>query len=153
MQRGTVVEINIGPEFEEPMSPVDEVRAVAGRGLEGDRYFQDEGTPSEERIPANEITLIESEAIEAAQRDRGADFSARDTRRNVVTQGVSLNDVLGRTFRVGEAELEGLEKNPPCAHLDRISNKKILKPLIDGGGIRARIVKSGTIRRGDEVSA
>jgi len=151
MTGGAVIEIYIGPEFEQPMRSVQEVRAVAGGGLEGDRYFRDSDAPDEERDPTEEVTLIASEAIETAQRDHQLEFGAGDTRRNIVTRGVSLDELLGRRFTIGQVELEGLEPNPPCSHLERVSGKKLLKPLIKGGGIRARILKSGYIRVGDEV--
>ena len=151
MSTGSVAEIFIGPEFERPMKAVDAVGAIAGRGLEGDRYFHEEGTPVEQLTPSHEITLIEREGNDAARREHGVEFGAEDTRRNIVTGGVSLNDLLGKRFFVGEVELEGLEKNPPCSHLERVSNKKLLKPLINGGGIRARIVTSGSIKRGDRI--
>ena len=151
MVEGAVVEIYIGPEFEQPMRSVQEVRAVAGGGLEGDRYFRDANVPDEERDPTEEVTLIASEAIEAAKRDHQLEFGAGDTRRNIVTRGVTLDEFLGRRFTIGQVELEGLEPNPPCSHLERISGKKLLKPLIKGGGIRARILKSGSIHVGDEI--
>jgi MOSC domain-containing protein YiiM len=150
MSEGSVVEIYIGPEFEQPMRAVKSVNAVAGRGLEGDRYFHD-GAPEGEHIPSEEVTLIEIEAIEAARRDHEADFGPEDTRRNLVTRGVTLKDLLGHRFSVGPVELEGLEPNPPCSHLERVSKKRILKPLINGGGIRARILTGGPIRTGDRI--
>ena len=76
---------------------------------------------------------------------------ASPPRRNIVARGVALDEPLGRHFVVGEVEVEGLEPNPPCSHLERITGKKLLKPLIRGGGIRARIVRSGSIRVGDRV--
>ena len=151
MTDGSVVEIYIGPEFEQPMHAVQRVEAIAGGGLTGDRYFRGEDAPAEERDPTEEVTLIESEAIEAARREHDIDFGAADTRRNIVTSGVTLDELLGRRFYVGEVELEGLEPNPPCSHLERITGKKLLKPLINGGGIRARILRSGSIHVGDPV--
>jgi MOSC domain-containing protein YiiM len=150
MTQGTVVAIYIGPEFERPMRSVTEVNAVAGRGLEGDRYFQP-STPPEQLDPSLEITLIESEGVETAAAESGIDIVPEDTRRNVVTRGVRLEDLVGKTFAVGEARVEGLEVNPPCSHLEQIAGKKLLKPLIRHGGIRGRIVRSGAIRTGDAI--
>src|SRR5215213_7730243 len=113
MADGSVVEIFIGPEFERPMKSMDSVEAVAGGGLSGDRYFRDADVPDSERDPTEEVTLIESEAIEAARRDHGLDFGAGDTRRNIVTRGVTLEGLLGERFFIGDVELEGLEPNPP----------------------------------------
>jgi MOSC domain-containing protein YiiM len=140
----------IGPDPEGPMESRNDVVAVAGLGLRGDRYFQHDAAP-ENRESSLEVTLIAAEDVTEAAERSGIDIRPEDTRRNVVTSGVRLDDLLGSTFWVGEVELEGLERNPPCSHLERVSGKKLLKPLIDGGGIRARILKSGTIRTGDAI--
>lgn len=150
MASGEIVHLCIGPEPQGPMRSVEEVRAVAGRGLEGDRYFQ--AGPPAERDPSEEVTLIASEGIEAAARSSGIDIRPEDTRRNLVTKGIALEDLVGRTFAVGAAQLEGIELNPPCKHLERVSGKAIMKPLVRRGGIRARILTSGTIRVGDEIA-
>jgi MOSC domain-containing protein YiiM len=148
---GKVEAVYIGPEPQQPMHAVDEVNALAGQGLEGDRYFRDGATPAEDRDPTQEVTLIEIEGIEAAGSESGLDIDPEDMRRNIVTRGVRLEGLVGKRFSVGEVQLEGLEDNPPCAHLERVSNKKVLKPMIERGGIRARILKSGSIRRGDPI--
>lgn len=144
-----MVEIYIGPEPEGPVRRVDEVTAVAGHGLEGDRYFQ----PAEDGVPDKEITLIESEAIAAAAGESGVDITPADGRRNVVTAGVRLDDLVGKTFALGEVEVEAIEPNPPCSHLQKLAGKPLLRPLARRGGVRGRIVKGGVIREGDPVSA
>ena len=144
---GIVEALYIGPEDAGPMSEVDEVTADAGKGLVGDRYY-DNGVADEE------ITLIESESIAAAQAIAEVDFANEDTRRNVVTSGVRLESLVGRKFKVGGVTIEGLEKNPSCKHLERVTGKKIMKPLLHvegGAGIRGRIVSGGVIRTGDPV--
>jgi MOSC domain-containing protein YiiM len=149
MSEGRVVEIYIGPEPEEPMEAVREVVAVAGRGLEGDRYFQ----PADDGEPDREITLIESEAIGAAAAESGVDIRSEDARRNIVTEGVRLDELVGKTFAVGEVEVEAIEPNPPCSHLQKLAGKPLLKPLARRGGVRGRIVRGGVLRTGDPVSA
>ena len=148
MQRGLVAQIFIGPDAGAPMKRVEEVGAITGKGLEGDRYFDagDEG-----HDPSLEVTLFSAEGIEAGRATDGLDIDPEDMRRNLMTEGVSLSSLIGRRFSVGEVQLEGLEENPPCAHLQRLAGKPLLKPMIDNGGIRARIIVSGTIRVGDEI--
>ena len=150
MELGTVDSIYIGPEPEGPMNLVDSVRAVAGRGLEGDRYFHSGDGPGD---PTEEITLIEIEPLEQAPTEHDLDVEPADMRRNIVTRGVTLRDLLGKRFWVGGVQLEGLEDNPPCKHLQKLAAKPLLKPLIDNGGIRARILDGGTIRAGDTIRA
>ena len=149
MESGKVVEIFIGPEFTNPVTSVDSVRAVAGRGLEGDRYYRPDEAPGSH--PDEEITLIESEAIAAAQAETDVVFGPEDTRRNIVTSGIRLDDLIGRTLTVGEVEIEAMELNPACAYLVKITKKRFLKQLIHRGGIRGRIASSGVIRRGDVI--
>ncbi|MDQ3752983.1 MAG: MOSC domain-containing protein [Actinomycetota bacterium] len=149
MESGSVVEIFIGPEFTRPVMSVESVKAVAGRGLEGDRYYHRNEGPNSH--PDEEITLIESEAIAAAQAETDVVFGPEDTRRNIVTSGVRLDDLVGRTLTVGEVRVEAIELNPACAYLVKITKKPFLKQLIHRGGIRGRILSSGVIRRGDAI--
>jgi MOSC domain-containing protein YiiM len=149
MQAGEVVEIFIGPEFTRPMAPVDSVKAVAGRGLEGDRYYRPDEAPDSH--PDEEITLIESEAIAAAQVETDVVFGPEDTRRNIVTRGVRLDDLVGQSLSVGEVVVEAIELNPACAYLVKITGKPFLKQLVHRGGVRGRIVSTGVIRRGDII--
>jgi MOSC domain-containing protein YiiM len=137
-------------------APVEtpEVNAVAGRGLEGDRYFAGTGTfmkggPTE---PNQEVTLIESEAIEAARRDYRLPLELGDSRRNVVTSGVPLNHLVGREFTVGGARLRGLKLCEPCAYLESKTRTGIRDALKHRGGLRAQILETGTIRAGDPIT-
>src|SRR5947207_9548430 len=102
---GNVAGIFIGPVAAEPMQAVPAVRAVQGRGLEGDRYFERVGTYSDRPGTGREVTLIESEAVEAAGRDYGLRLGPGDPRRNVVTSGVSLTHLVDQQFMVGECRL------------------------------------------------
>lgn len=151
-QHPSVVALFIGPQEQGPVKEVDEVEAVAGAGLVGDRYFK--GVyPADRWEPKVEITLFSSEKLAEARESTGIDITPEDMRRNVYTQGVNLDSLIGRRFTVGEVTLEGIKANPPCRHLQEMAGKKLLvKPLMDGGGIRARIVVSGTIRAGDPIT-
>ena len=133
------------------MSSVQEVQAVQGRGLEGDRYFDRVGTYSDRPGTGREVTLIESEAVEAAASDYGLRLTPGNARRNVVTTGVSLNHLVGREFTVGEARLRGMRLCEPCEHLAELTGQPVVKALIHRGGLRAEIVSGGMIRVGDPI--
>lgn len=148
---GTVVSIHIAPEAEAPTTSVTEARAVPGRGLEGDRYFEESGTYSKRRGPHRELTLIESEALEALQRDYGVSLMGPEARRNVVTRGVPLNHLVGREFTVGEVRVRGLRLCEPCDHLASLTGKRLVAGLVHRGGLRVQILSSGTIRVGDPI--
>jgi Protein kinase domain len=130
--------INIGAS--DALGPVSSVCAVAGQGLEGDRYFFADGAPSGEAL-----TLIEAEAIE----DVG--LTGAQSRRQVVVRGSGLNDLVGKRFRVGEVECLGVELCEPCRHLQSLTRPGIIKDLIHRGGLRADILSGGTISVGDKV--
>jgi len=137
-----------------PVIARESVEAVPGRGLEGDRYFASQGTffRGKESLPDKEVTLIEQEALDALAREYRIELSAAESRRNIVTSGVALNHLVGREFTVGGARLRGIRLCEPCDHLERLSGKK-LGGLAHRGGLRAQIVKGGTIKVGDAISA
>ena len=151
MLQGNVVSINITAKGGEPMNSIDEVRAVAGKGLEGDRYFAQAGTFSKTAGSGREVTLIEAEAIEAIERDYGTKIEYKDARRNIVTRGVALNHLVGKEFRVGEVVIRGVRLNEPCNHLASLTNEKVKPGLVHRGGLRGEILNDGTIRVGDSV--
>ena len=151
MSQGLVVSIHIAANAGEPLLSVKEVRAVAGKGLEGDRYFKQVGTYSDKPGPDREITLIEIEAIEALKRDLKIELDQGDSRRNLVTRGVPLNHLVGRDFVVGDVVLHGIRLCEPCSHLEGLTKKGVLAGLVHRGGLRARILGDGMIRVGDEI--
>jgi len=151
MFEGTVISINITPKAEGPMQSVDEVHAVPGQGLEGDRYFFRQGTFYKPQ-PDRELTLIEAEAIEAMKRELNVDYGLSDSRRNIVTRGVPLNHLVGKEFWIGEVKARGLRLCEPCSHLQKLSHEKVLPGLVHRGGLRAEILTEGTIRVGETVS-
>jgi MOSC domain-containing protein YiiM len=135
------------------MEELAEVKAVAGRGLEGDRYFNKEGSFSETPGTGREVTLIESEAIDALARDYKLELKPGDARRNIVTRGIALNHLVGKEFRVGEVKLKGVRLNEPCNHLASLTDDKVKQGLVHRGGLRAEILDDGTIRVGDPIDA
>lgn len=146
MFEGKVISINITPTAEGPLQSLNEVRAIPGRGLEGDRYFDDA-----EKRPDRELTLVEAEAIEAFRSEFKIDFDLSGTRRNVVTRGVPLNHLVGKEFWIGDVKARGIRLCEPCATLQRLSNPKVLPGLIHRGGLRAQILTEGMIRVGEIV--
>ena len=131
----------------EPLETVDRVRAVAGEGLEGDRYR----SPDHPREEGRQLTLVEAEALELLRERTGIELEPWQTRRNVMTRGVDLNALVGRRFRVGETECEGIEPCHPCRHLERVTEQGVLKGLAGRGGLRANVLKGGQIAVGDAV--
>jgi MOSC domain-containing protein YiiM len=153
MSQGTVISINIARVASGPMEELAEVRAVAGRGLEGDRYYNKEGSFSETPGTGREVTLIESEAIDALARDYKLELKPGDARRNIVTRGIALNHLVGKEFRVGDVKLKGVRLNEPCNHLASLTDGKVKEGLVHRGGLRAEILDDGTIRVGDPIDA
>jgi MOSC domain-containing protein YiiM len=152
MWRGTVVSIHIAREAGGPMVGIDPARAVAGRGLEGDRYHDGTGFYSGHPGPIREVSLIEEETIEALRRDHNLALAPGVTRRNILTRGVPLNHLVGREFRVGGATLRGVELCEPCQHIVDVTGMRSLLPtLIHRGGLHAQVLGEGLIRPGDVV--
>lgn len=152
MWQGEVSLLCVAPKAKSAVETVDMAQIVAGRGVEGDRYFHKIGTFSQQVPgPDGEITLIEAEALEAIRVESGVMLSAPDARRNIVTRGVPLNHLVGRTFRVGEATLRGIRLCEPCKHLAQLVGDAVLPALLHRGGLRAQIVTGGTIRCGDAI--
>jgi MOSC domain-containing protein YiiM len=152
MFKGEVISIHIASEEGAPTFEVRQVEAVAGRGLEGDRYFNKAGK-MKRQSPEREVTLIESEAVEALARDYGIELPPGGSRRNITTRGVPLNHLVGREFNIGDARFKGVKLCDPCSYLEGLTAEGVRKGLANRGGLNAQIVSSGTIRAGDEVSA
>ena len=147
-----VAQILISPSPMSAMQQTQEVRAIPGKGLVGDRYFSGDGTFSPHpQKPDYEITFIESEKIEAFARDSGLAFTSAHARRNIVTEGVDLNALAGREFLVGEVRIRGIRLCEPCNYLAKASFPETLKGLVNKGGLRAQILSEGVIRVGDGI--
>ena len=154
MQHGHVEAICIAPEAGADMQRVSEAEAVAGRGLRGDRYFDDAGTwsndPDVDDVP-RDLTLFEAETLEILARDEGLDLSVTDHRRNVTTRGVPVDHLLDERFRIGETVCEGVRICEPCNYLENRTEEGVLSALVHRGGLNAEIVETGTIRIDDRI--
>jgi MOSC domain-containing protein YiiM len=146
VDEGRVVGIFIGPERTLP-APVERARALAGRGLEGNRYFYDEAPPG------RAVTLIAAEALEAFAAETGTELTAAESRRNVLTRGIDLNALVGKRFRVGEVECVGVELCEPCLHLESLTHPGVIKGMVHRAGLNADLLTDGVIAVGDPVVA
>ena len=152
---GRIIAIHITAAAEGDLQPVESVRAHPGRGLEGDRYFNMAGTfnkPGKQLHPSQEATLIEAEALEGLQRERGLQVSPAESRRNILTQGIALNDLLDREFTVGEVRMKGVKLCHPCDYLESRTRRGVKAGLENRGGLRAQILTEGVISVGDSIS-
>ena len=136
---GRVEAIRIAPEHEQLPEPVDTVEVTA-EGVEGDRYFG-----------RGDITLVETEALAAYSEETGKPLSHAEIRRQVLTSGISLNDLLGKRFRVGGVEAVGAEWCEPCSHIQSLTHDGVLRGMVHRAGLRADVVQPGTIAVGDDV--
>jgi MOSC domain-containing protein YiiM len=146
-----IVSIQLGPVSVEPTLVVPEILVVAGRGIEGDRFFKQAGTYSGVGL-GKEITLISEEALSAAERESGIEVSFPETRRNLLVRGVALNDLIGREFEIGGVLLRGVRECAPCKKLADRTGKPLLRMLAGRGGLMATVLRGGFIGVGAEVS-
>jgi MOSC domain-containing protein YiiM len=140
-----LLSIHIAPTPGAAMQSVEGVTAVAGQGLQGDRNF-----PAK-RVE-DQVTLIEREAVEALGRDYGQPLAPGDARRNLVTEGVALNHLVGREFSIGDVRLRGVRLCEPCTHLQKLTGVKVLPGLVHRGGLRAEVMTGGVLKPGQALS-
>jgi MOSC domain-containing protein YiiM len=144
---GRVTHLFIAPQRGAPMMRKRAVEAVADTGLAGDRYLDVRHRGG----PDNQVTLIELENIHEFTAMTGLVLTPDMPRRNVVTEGVRLNDLCGKRFAVGAAVFEGIELCEPCRVFARRTHREVLPFFKARGGLRARIVSGGRIQVGDRV--
>jgi hypothetical protein len=143
---GSVEAIFIAPAAGQPSITVSEVRAIAGRGLEGDRHVVGTGTfPS--GLPGSDMTLIDA----AVCRSFDPPLDPDEHRRNIVTRGIELNALVGREFTIGDVPCRGMRLCEPCTVIERYADRPVLRALVHRGGLRASILRDGCIEIGDEV--
>ena len=152
MIHGHLVGIYVARRKGDNLQGIDRVEAVPGRGLTGDRYFLKEGTFSDKDGPDREVTLIEVEALEGLAREYEITLQPAQARRNLLTRGVPLNHLVGRTFTIGPVVLRGIRLCEPCGHLEKLTCMGVQKGLAHRGGLRAQIVKGGQVQVGAPVA-
>lgn len=150
--KSTVVGIYTTPISKSPLHSVSQAKLEAGKGLVGDRYYAGVGTFSKKLMPSDaEITLIESEEIERFNVNERAAYPPGAFRRNIVTSGIRLNNLVGKRFRVGSALLEGKRLCEPCGHLAKLMSSSVVEGMVHRAGLRAQILSSATVNVGDEI--
>ncbi len=149
--RGSVVEIFVAPESAAEMVPLPEVQAFADRGLQGDRFLRDSWNAVNRSDKA--VSLIEDEVLQLAAQELGVASIAQKSRRNIVTRGVPLVELLHREFTVGGVRMRGIRLFEPCGHLVKVSKLPgIFKALDHRSGLKAAILSDGVIRVGDKIA-
>lgn len=150
---GSVVGLFTTPSESEPMIAHERVTAIAGKGLEGDRYANGLGFYSARPLPggARELTLIEVEALDEIAAESGIRLGLIESRRNIAVIGIRLHELIGKRFSIGEVLCEGVRDCPPCEHLEELTGKQVMKPMARRGGLRANILSGGTIALGDRI--
>ena len=148
--RGRVEAIAVAEQATGPMRQVERARALAGRGLDGDRYAAKTGTftPANDTARGYDLTLIAAEVLDELVLPSGGNIEYAEARRNIVTRGVDLNALVGRRFRIGDVECLGQRLCEPCSHLERLTTKGVLRGLIHRGGLRADVLTDGQISTG-----
>jgi MOSC domain-containing protein YiiM len=153
---GRIEAIAIAADAQAPMVRVERAQARAGRGLEGDRYYDQRGTFSNVHGRGYDLTLIEAEVIDALELPQ-RQLAPEEARRNLLTRGIDLNALVGRPFTIGTVKCLGQRLCEPCAHLERLTagagKPGTLRALIHKGGLRADILSDGEIHVGDEITA
>jgi hypothetical protein len=144
---GILAAIVLAPAAEAPLRSVETAHAIAGRGLQGDRYADGAGTFSPGGGHGRDLTLVAAEVLE------DAGLEPVEARRNLIVRGVDLDALRGRRFRVGAVQCLGQRRCEPCAHLERLTRPGVLRALAHRGGLRADILRGGELRVGDPVEA
>ena len=141
-----VIHIAISKTFKSKMKSVNSAESVAGKGIINDRHFK------ENNEKKSQITLIEIESINHYNKIAGTSISPINFRRNIITEGVKLNALLGTTFLIGKIKVKAHDLCRPCKYLqETLDQKKLVKELWNMGGLRCEIINSGTIFVNDEI--
>ena len=141
-----VFKLGITKDSNKEIVEVSSIDVLANKGVVGDRHFD------EYNDPYNQLTLIESENIDYYNTKYGLDIPYKDFRRNVVTKGIQLNDLIGKKIKIGKVEVEGIDLCRPCRHLTEVLNQdNILKEFLRRGGLRCQILTSSQININDDI--
>ena len=125
---------------------VNSIDVLANKGILGDRHF------NEYNDPYCQLSLIESENIDYYNTKYGLNIPYTDFRRNVITKGINLNNLIGKKLQIGNVKVEGIDLCRPCKHLTEMLNQEnILKEFLRRGGLRCQILSSSSISIGDEI--
>ncbi len=150
----TLAYIIIGTKASAPLHRVKSVRAVAGRGLEGDRYFLGQGSFNRPPLDQTkrEVSLISAEAITLCNERLCSSLPPEAYRRNLVISGLDLSTLKGKIFQIGDVRFRYVGTAPPCRHLGKLTHVDMMQGLKGLGGIRAAILNDGELRTGDTLT-
>ena len=151
---GKIVKLLISKDTQSDMLNVNQIVLEVGKGIFGDRYYNQEGTFSNkgEIEPDRDVTLIEIEKIDALNKENDLNITAEDFRRNIVVSNCDLNSLVGKEFQIGEVVLKGLRLCEPCKYLsNKLDNEKVLSQMVHKAGLRAQIIKGGSIDLNSQV--
>ena len=141
-----VFKLGITANNNQPMKEVNSIEVLANKGIVGDRHFHDFNDPY------NQLSLIESENIDEYNIKFGLNIPYINFRRNVITKGIKLNDLIEKKLKIGNVELKAIELCRPCRHLtEMLDQKNILKEFMRKGGLRCQILTSSKINIGDKI--
>ena len=141
-----VLKLGITDSNNKKINEVNSIEVLANKGIIGDRHF------SEYNDPYCQLSLIESENIDYYNSKYGLDIPYLDFRRNIITQGIRLNNLVGKKIQIGQVQVEGIDLCRPCKHLTEILNQdNIIKEFLRRGGLRCQILSSSKINVGDKI--
>ena len=151
---GKIAKLLISKDTQSDMLNVNQIVLEVGKGIFGDRYYNQEGTFSNkgEIEPDRDVTLIEIEKVDALNKENDLNITAEDFRRNIVVSNCDLNSLVGKEFQIGEVVLKGLRLCEPCKYLsNKLDNEKVLSQMVHKAGLRAQIIKGGSIDLNSQV--
>ena len=143
-----VIAIAISESSGRVMKNVYSVESIAGKGLLNDRHFK------EDNEKKSQITLIEIENINHYNQITGTSILPKDFRRNIITEGIKLNVLVGNEFFIGEVKVKAHDLCRPCKYLqESLNQKNLVKEFLRKGGLRCEILTNGKITIGDEIKS
>ena len=142
-----VFKLGIAKDNNKEIIEVNSIEVIANKGVVGDRHFDDYNDPY------NQLTLIEAENIDYYNTRYNLNIPYKDFRRNIITRGIELNNLIGKKIKIGNAEVEGVDLCRPCRHLTEVLDQNnILKEFLRRGGLRCQILNSSKINLGDLIT-
>ena len=141
-----VFKLGITSNNNKKIEEVESIEVLANKGVVGDRHFNNYNDPY------CQLSLIEAENIDEYNLKFGLNIPYLDFRRNIITKGIKLNDLVGKKLSIGNVEVEGIDLCRPCRHLtEMLDQENILKEFLRKGGLRCQILSSSKIKVGDSI--
>ena len=141
-----VIKIGVTKNHNQEIIEVNEISLIANKGIVGDRHFRDYNDPF------NQLSIIESENIDEYNLKYKSNIPYLKFRRNIITKGIKLNDLVEKRIKIGSIELEVIDLCRPCRHLsEKLNRNDVIKEFLRKGGIRCRIINDGKIYLGDKI--